>query len=107
LGDRKFGSILIIGKLVAGLQNGNTVDTEFIAQINLEGVTEGRPKGKLYKVWGVSWKNRLFNLLRSRLTHRRIAHRGPRQCSYDNKYGVESGGEKFLPTEKHMVQIFI
>jgi hypothetical protein len=55
LGDREFGSILIIGKLVAVLQNGNTIDTEFIAQINLEGVTEGRPKGKLYKVWGVSW----------------------------------------------------
>lgn len=45
---------MLIGKLTAGLKNGNEVVTEFIAQIDLEGVASGEPKGTLYKVWGVS-----------------------------------------------------
>ncbi|PMD33510.1 hypothetical protein L207DRAFT_535531 [Hyaloscypha variabilis F] len=49
-----FSNILIIGNLVAGLNNGRQVDTEFIAQIDLEGVGEGKPRAKLYKVWGDS-----------------------------------------------------
>jgi hypothetical protein len=52
--SKDFSQILIIGNLVASLKNGNQVDTEFIAQIDLEGVGEGQPRGKLYKVWGVS-----------------------------------------------------
>jgi len=52
--SKDFSNILIVGNLIASLKNGNQVDTEFIAQIDLEGVGEGEPRATLYKVWGVS-----------------------------------------------------
>ncbi len=52
--SKDFSNLLIVGNLRAGLQNGNQVDTEFVAQIDLEGVRQGEPRATLYKVWGVS-----------------------------------------------------
>ncbi|KAL2072004.1 hypothetical protein VTL71DRAFT_11347 [Oculimacula yallundae] len=51
-GAKDFSSILIIGNLVAGLHNGNQIDVEFIAQVDLDGVVQERPRATLYKVWG-------------------------------------------------------
>ena len=75
-----FSNILIIGNLVAGLNNGRQVDTEFIAQIDLEGVGEGKPRAKLYKVWGVSGIAIPCFLSDTGLISNRIVHHGSRLC---------------------------
>lgn len=52
-GKADYSDIIMVGKLTAGLTNGNKVVTEFIAHIEFEGDMETSPKGTLYKVWGV------------------------------------------------------
>lgn len=51
-GKADYSDIIMVGKLTAGLTNGNQVVTEFIAHIEFEGDMETSPKGTLYKVWG-------------------------------------------------------
>lgn len=75
-----FSNILIIGNLVAGLKNGKQVDTEFIAQIDLEEVREGKPRAKLYKVWGVSGIAIPCFLSDTGLISNRIVHHGSKLC---------------------------
>ncbi|OQV00122.1 hypothetical protein CLAIMM_05660 [Cladophialophora immunda] len=53
-GKQDYSDLVLIGRLTAGLKNGNEVVTEFIAQIHFQGDTSTNPKGTLYKVWGVS-----------------------------------------------------
>ena len=61
-GKADYSILIVIGQLTAGLKNGNEVCTEFIAQIELDGVTTQDPKGTLYKVWGVSGLDRVTRL---------------------------------------------
>ncbi|EXJ63297.1 uncharacterized protein A1O5_11618 [Cladophialophora psammophila CBS 110553] len=51
-GQKDYSDLMLIGRLTAGLKNGNEVVTDFIAQIHFQGDTSKDPKGTLYKVWG-------------------------------------------------------
>lgn len=49
--DAEGSDVLLIGELTAGLKDGSTTVTDFVARVIIEGIAENKPRMKLYQVW--------------------------------------------------------